>query len=192
MRRYRCVIVDDEPEVIKRLKNLLEKVSSVEVVASEGTAAGAIEQVVELRPDIVFMDIEMPCMNGFDVIAAIRSRFCCPKFIIVTAFNQYAIKAIKAAAFDFLLKPVDIGELTETIRRFEETQIGSATDIGHSGFDCLSRREKEIAGFLVKGMSSREIADKLFLSKHTVDTHRRNILHKLKLSSTLELICQGE
>lgn len=191
MRNYTCIVVDDEPEVRKRLKNLLEKVGNIEVLSTEGTVDGAITSVVDTRPDIVLMDIEMPGMNGFDIINSIRSRSCFPEFIIVTAYNQYAIRAIREAAFDFLLKPVDIAELNDAIKRFDKKQAGTPISSKHPLFGCLSQREKEIAGLLIKGLSSRKIAEELFLSRHTVDTHRRNILHKLRLKSTMDLIRKG-
>lgn len=191
MRKHTCVVVDDEPEVRKRLKNLLEKTGEVEVLSTAGTADEAIRTVVSSRPDLVLMDIEMPGMNGFDIINAIRNRSCFPEFIIVTAYNQYAIRAIREAAFDFLLKPVDIVELNDALKRFDRKKTGTPIPADHPLFGCLSQREKEIAGLLIKGLSSREIAEELFLSRHTIDTHRRNILHKLSLKSTIDLLRSG-
>lgn len=191
MRKHTCVVVDDEPEVRKRLKNLLEKTGEVEVLSTAGTVDQAINTVVSTMPDLVLMDIEMPGMNGFDIINAIKSRSCFPEFIIVTAYNQYAIRAIREAAFDFLLKPVDIVELNDALKRFRRKKTVTHVSTDHPLFGCLSQREKEIAGLLVKGLSSREIAEELFLSKHTIDTHRRNILHKLSLKSTIDLLRSG-
>lgn len=189
--KYTCIVVDDEPEVRKRLKNLLEKTGNIEVLSTTGTADEAVRSITHARPDLVLMDIEMPGMNGFDIITAIRNKGCFPEFIIVTAYNQYAIKAIREAAFDFLLKPVDIVELDDALKRLDKKNSDSPIASNNPLIQCLSQREKEVAALLMRGLSSRKIAEELFLSRHTIDTHRRNILHKLKLKSTIDLLRSG-
>jgi len=184
----RCIIIDDEVEVRNRLECLLQKMNGVEVIATAGAPEQAIETVLELKPDLVFIDVEMPRMNGFEVVKQIRKQEFFPTFIFVTAYNQYAIKAIKSEAFDFLLKPVDIEELAATIERLTVKQQNPIKSIAKlPALACLSEREKDVVEFLLKGHTSKEIADKLFISKATVDTHRRNILEKTGLKSTIEL-----
>ncbi len=185
MKEISCIIIDDELEIRNRVESLLLKFEGVKVISKEGISEKAIEKVIELKPDIVFIDIEMPRMNGFDIINKIREQFCYPTFIFVTAYNQYAIKAIKKEAFDFLLKPVDIEELSQTIERYKEK---IAHHINHPKIQCLSEREKEVLELLLQGFSSKKIAKKLFISKATIDTHRRNILEKTGMKSTAELI----
>jgi Response regulator containing a CheY-like receiver domain and an HTH DNA-binding domain len=184
----RCIIIDDEVEVRNRLECLLQKMNGVEVIATAGAPEQAIETVLELKPDLVFIDVEMPRMNGFEVVKQIREQQFFPTFIFVTAYNQYAIKAIKSEAFDFLLKPVDIEELAATIERLTIKQQKPIKSIAKlPALACLSEREKDVVELLLKGHTSKEIADKLFISKATVDTHRRNILEKTGLKSTIEL-----
>lgn len=187
MNKITAVLVDDEKLSLNRLTDLLRLFPNVEILAKEFETESAIERIVKTKPDIVFLDIEMPGMTGFTLIEEVRKQFVFPKFIIVTAFNQYAVKAIKKEAFDFLIKPVDIDDLKECLERYDQKQ----NHFPHIENSNLSEREKEIAHFICRGKTSQEIAEILFISKHTVDTHRRRILDKLGVKSTAELIVTG-
>ena len=187
-KNIKCIIIDDELDIRERLESLLNKIDGIEVLCKEGIPEEAVEKVIELKPDIVFLDIEMPRMNGLDMVSKIRKRYFYPTFIFVTAYNQYAIKAIKKEAFDFLLKPVDIEELSQTIERYKEKRSKNIKPVNNPRFDCLSEREKEVLELLFRRLTSNEIAKTLFISKTTVDTHRRNILEKTGVKSTLELL----
>jgi len=189
LQELKCIIIDDEIEVRNRLESLIYKIEEIEIISKEGIPEKAIEKVINLKPDIVFIDVEMPRMNGFEVVKQIRDNYYYPTFIFVTAYNQYAIKAIKKEAFDFLLKPVDIEELTQTIEHYRSKQHNNKNLIkNHHIFECLSEREKEVLELLFQGLTSKEISQKLFISKTTVDTHRRKILEKTGLKSTIELL----
>lgn len=184
----KCIIIDDEIEVRNRLESLLLKFDGIKVITKEGVPEIAIKKIQELKPDLVFIDVEMPRMNGFDVVKKVRNTLFEPTFIFVTAYNQYAIKAIKQEAFDFLLKPVDIEELSETLERYRNNDAKNfKTSTNHPVFNCLSEREKDVLKLLLLGLTSKKIAEKLFISKTTVDTHRRNILEKTGMKSTIEL-----
>jgi DNA-binding NarL/FixJ family response regulator len=185
-----CFILDDEIHAIDRLEILIEKVCPLQIAGRETQPEKAIETILKIQPEIVFLDIVMAGMTGFEVIESLREKGFNPTFIFVTAHENYSIHAIKKAAFDYLLKPVDINELKETIRRYETVRpVKKHHSNGNTiSFDCLSDREKEIARHLVEGKTSRKIAEILYLSKNTVDTHRRNILDKTRLKYTNELI----
>jgi len=170
----RCIVVDDETLAVERLCNLLNQLKQVEVVETALAPEKAIKEILSKKPDIVFIDVEMPRMSGFELVKEVRANLFNPTFIFVTAYNQYAIKAIKTEAFDFIIKPVDIDELHETIDRFLKRQNGFVFPE-----NCiLSNREKEILRLVSKGKTSREIGELLHISKHTVDTHRRKIIEK--------------
>lgn len=100
----RTIIVDDEPLARERLKRFLRDESDVEIVAECGNGNEAIEKIRALRPDLVFLDIQMPEKNGFDVIKALGPKLV-PTVIFVTAYDQYALKAFDVHALDYLLKP---------------------------------------------------------------------------------------
>lgn len=186
-----CIIIDDEQEACDRLENLLNKIPGISVISKETNAERGISEVIKLSPDIVFLDVEMPKKSGFDVVKEIRANKIFLTFIFVTGYDQYAIKAIRNAALDYLLKPVDIDDLKEAIKRYVELQKEKQKIILPGKLKSkysLSDREIEIVKLLLEGKTSREIADKLFISKHTVNTHRRNILDKAGVNTTGELL----
>ena len=186
-----CIIIDDEQDACDRLESLLNKIPSVEVTAKATSADDALKAVTNLSPELVFIDVEMPAKNGFDLVKEIKEQGVHPTFIFVTGYDQYAIKAIRNEAFDFLLKPVDIDELKEAIERYRKVQQERKKIMLPDKLKkqySLTDREIEIIELLLEGKSSQQIADQLFISKHTVDTHRRNILEKLGISSTNELL----
>ena len=189
-RDINCIIIDDEEEACDRLESLLNKIDHLKVMAKQTSANDGIKSVIDFYPDIVFLDIEMPDKSGFDIIDSIRENNISPSFIFVTAYDQYAVKALRKTAFDYLLKPVDIDDLKKTINRFlnqrREREKSRLPQILKSQY-FMTDREIEIVQFLIEGKTSKEMADALFISKHTVDTHRRNIISKAKVRSTKEL-----
>jgi len=188
MDKISCIIVDDENYARERLSRMLASFENLQVIAEIGDADLAITQICKLHPNLVFLDIEMPRKSGFQIMEEIKLKNACPTFIFVTAHNQYSIKAIKQAVFDYLIKPIDIEELRQTLDRYELTR-NSAKNITELPFlSCLCEREKEILKYVIKGLTSKEIAETLFISKATVDTHRKNILEKTDTSKLSDLI----
>lgn len=114
----KVIIIDDEADARERLADLLSKCEHLRLLQSYSKPHEALQGIAEHKPGLVFVDVEMPMMSGFELVKAVRASDHHPHFVFVTAYNQYAIKAIKAEAFDFLLKPVDIDELKETLQRF--------------------------------------------------------------------------
>jgi len=114
----RCLIVDPDHVAAERLKNLLTKIENIEVIGQIKTSAVAIETIQKTNPDLVFIEVEMPRKNGFDVMKEIKERQSKSKFIITTTYNHYAIKAIHANVFGYLLKPVDLDELKNLIFQY--------------------------------------------------------------------------
>jgi two-component system LytT family response regulator len=104
--RIRALIVDDEPLARRRIKSLLAQDSSVEVIGECSDGYKAVTSISELTPDLVFLDVQMPAMDGFDVIKTIGPERM-PTVIFVTAYDRYALKAFEVNALDYLLKPFD-------------------------------------------------------------------------------------
>ena len=182
-----AIIVDDEEAGLENMERLLGLCDEIEVVAKTKIPEEAVSLITDKKPDIIFLDVEMPRMSGFEVLEITRNQGLNPIVIFTTGYNQYAIKAIKAQAFDYLLKPIVLDELKETLSRLSNNSI-----IGHrlnsSIASLLSPREIEILELVIQGKTSKEIAEKLFISKTTVDTHRRNLLEKTGCRSTSELL----
>ncbi len=117
MKTIKAIIVDDEQNGRENLRGVLEKFCpNVEILAEAESAISAINCIQEYKPDLVFLDIEMPGGNGFKVLEFFNhSQF---KVIFVTAYDQYAIQAIRFSALDYILKPIDALKLKEAIQRF--------------------------------------------------------------------------
>jgi two-component system, LytTR family, response regulator len=115
MESLRCLIVDDEPLARDRLRALLgESDVDVEVIGEAGSGRVAVPMILETEPDVVFLDVQMPGMDGFEVVALLpRPR---PHVVFVTAFDEYALRAFEVHAVDYLTKPVRLQRLQETLR----------------------------------------------------------------------------
>jgi two-component system, LytTR family, response regulator len=114
----KVVIVDDEQHAVTSLGAMIAKDSRIEVVATATDAKEAVQIILDASPDLVFLDIQMPGMNGFDVIKALKDAGATPYVIFVTAYDHFAIEAIKHSVFDYILKPVDKKELQKSVDRF--------------------------------------------------------------------------
>jgi two-component system LytT family response regulator len=116
----RVILVDDEPNSRDILAHLLRLDGDIEILAKCQNIDEAMDAIKEYKPDLVFLDIEMPGGSGFELIERLSHTEINPAVVFVTAYNQYAIKAIKYAAFDYLLKPIDLDDLNQTIIRYRE------------------------------------------------------------------------
>ena len=183
-------VVDDEYKAIKRLLTLMESIPGFEVIGQGSSYEEAVRDIVKLKPDLVFLDVEIRDQSGFDVLQAVNRQKVFPKVVFVTGHIQYAIKAIRVNAMDYLLKPIDMDELRAVLDRVKSTPI---TDLDQAlqkvaGDVVMTTREKEILGLLCQGMKSQEIADRMYLSIHTIDTYRRKLLKRFKVRNTQELM----
>lgn len=115
----RTIIVDDEPLALNLLKSYLNRLPNIEVVAECVNGKTAIEKTLQLNPDLLFLDIQMPGVSGFDVIKKLQNEFV-PMVVFVTAFDQYALDAFDVSAVDYLLKPLDEELLKRAISRCSE------------------------------------------------------------------------
>lgn len=177
MKTTTAIILDDEPYAVKRLEQLLDQFDSVQCIGAFQEVQAAENFVLKGSIDLIFLDIEMPEKNGLELADTFRQISPQSTIVFTTSHDHYAVKAIRKGAFDYLTKPIDIDELKDCIHRYvNEKQLD------------LSEREIEIIRLLAKGMKSQEIADTLFLSKHTVDTHRRRILQKTGCKNAAALI----
>ncbi len=159
------------------MKLLLANFPEIHIVKQTTNAKKGLEYILKHQPDIAFLDIEMPDISGLEMADELKKQGSPTKIIFFTAYDHYAIPAIKKNVFDYLLKPVSIDELKETIQRFKVTDHFN-----------LSKRELDIIRGIAEGLNSKAIAEKLFISRHTVDTYRRSILEKTNCKNSAELI----
>lgn len=116
MKRTRAMIVDDEPLARTRIRTLLSRNHSVEIVSECGDGREALREIAESKVDLVFLDIEMPLLNGIDVVASLPPDRR-PAIIFVTAFNEHAVEAFELNAIDYLLKPFDANRFNVALER---------------------------------------------------------------------------
>lgn len=118
----RIIIIDDELSAILLLEEIVNKLEGVVVAGHAQNIDDAVNRILQHRPDIVFLDIKLNDENGFDLIRRLRDYDIDPFIVMVTGYDQFAMDAIKAGAFDYLLKPVDPGELLKVISRYRQKQ----------------------------------------------------------------------
>lgn len=182
------LIVDDDIEACNRLKEMLISCGeAASELQTETSPKKAKELILTGSYELVFLDIHMPSLNGIELIQALRKRGYSGSIVFTTADGNRAIEAMRAEALDYLLKPVIREELQAALGRFAAKSRLRTKDLKKLKNYHLTRRELEVARLLIDGKTSIEIADFLFLSKHTVDTHRRAILRKTKCKHTTEL-----
>ena len=115
----RALIVDDEPHAREELKALLNETEAIEVVGSSANALEGIKAINTLRPEVVFLDISMPMINGFEMLAMVNQDVM-PHVVFITAYDEYSLKAFEEKTLDYLLKPVEPKRLSKTISKLQE------------------------------------------------------------------------
>ena len=119
----KAFLVDDEPLAVSRLRWLLEESGRVEIAGSSSDPAQALEEVRHARPDVLFLDIEMPGMSGFDLLDLLGDPQ--PLVVFTTAYDQYALEAFKVNSVDYLLKPIEAAHLQRALAKIERVLRGT-------------------------------------------------------------------
>lgn len=120
MKMIKCLIVDDEPKARDLIESFIGNNPDIEITGKASEVDEAIEMVKDNNPDLIFLDIQMPNKDGFEFIRELKDIGAECKIIFVTAHDEYAIKAIKSSAFDYLLKPINPQELDQSLGRFRK------------------------------------------------------------------------
>jgi two-component system LytT family response regulator len=122
------IIVDNEIQSISSLESLLSVYPRIRIVKKLTDSTKAVPIIIEIKPDLLFLDIQMPGKSGFEIVSELLLEDYKPDFIFVTGFDKHAIEAIRFTAFDFLLKPVNQEELKQAITRFQEKSRSGSTE----------------------------------------------------------------
>jgi two-component system, NarL family, response regulator NreC len=194
----RIVIADDHSVVRRGLRQLLEAESGLEIVAEASDLDGARRYVRGHRPDVLVLDLNMPGGSSLDALPEIRAESPDTQIVVLTMQNEpaYARQALSAGAMGYVLKEAADEELVEAIRRaavgdtYLNPRLGArvAAEPPPGPPDGLSDREVEVLRMIALGHTNSEIAEQLFLSVRTVETHRAHIQQKLLLGSRSELV----
>ncbi|WP_343594081.1 response regulator transcription factor [Flavobacterium sp.] len=198
--RYRTVIVDDHPIVISGIAGLLADLENIEIVQKFGSGISLLEYIEDHKTDLILMDIFLPIINGVDLCKTIKQKH--PKIVIIGMSSQsersLVMQFIQNGGNGYILKNASFDEFKNCIYKAIDGEIVFSEEVKTiisqplsedlERIPGLSRRERDIALLLSQGKSTQEIADDLFLSFLTVQTHRRNILQKYKMKNVAELI----
>jgi len=195
-------IVDDHGVVIEGIKSAFREREEYEVIGSAYDGRQAIEMVEAMRPDIVIMDISMPDLNGIEATKRIKELSSDIKIIIYTMFSneEFVIELFKSGISGYVLKQDPFSDLvlaidavkaggsyfSTTAPRILSEHIRTLED-GRKGLGVLSLREHEIFKLLADGKSVKQIAEKLFISPKTVESHKYSILTKLGVQTVTDL-----
>ncbi|MEL7022494.1 MAG: response regulator transcription factor [Pseudomonadota bacterium] len=191
----RIAIVDDHQLVRDGLASLLQDLDTdVEIVGQGANGAEAVLIAEQEQPDIMLMDVAMPDINGIDATQTIREIAPNVRVIAVTmhAERSFITGMLGAGAMGYIRKESAFEEISTAIEEVIEGRVHLGAGIeeiasDHGRSDSLSARETEVLTMIAEGKKTREIAAELFLSEKTVETHRRQISRKLKISSVAEL-----
>jgi two-component system LytT family response regulator len=136
--KLRVLLVDDEPLARSNLKLLLRRDPAVESIAEAGSGAEAVAEIRRTRPDLVFLDVQMPECGGFDVVEILKADAPLPVIIFVTAYDEYALRAFDAGALDYLLKPFDDSRFALALQRAKDRLAARepATEIPRLAVRC--------------------------------------------------------
>ena len=201
----KVLIVDDHELVRQGLKMMLETEEGMQVVGSFGDPLQVLSDHATLEPDVILMDIKMPKMNGFDLCSSLKAQNPGYKIILLSmeVNHAYIKRAIAEKVDGYLPKNSNMEVVLEAIRtvsrgdRYFDSQIKdyifhmmmeNKSFDGDIDLDRLSERELHVLRMIADGRQNKEIAELLFISTKTVETHRNNILKKLGITSTADLV----
>lgn len=195
----KVLLVDDHEMVRLGLKSYLDLQTDVDVVAESADGRAGVEKALELRPDVIVMDIVMPEMNGIEATLAILKEWPEAQILILTSYldNEKIYPVLDAGAKGYMLKTSSADEILQAIRKVAKGEIAIETEVSkkvqyHRNHielhEDLTARERDILGLLAKGYENQRIADELFISLKTVKTHVSNILSKLEVGDRTQAV----
>ena len=205
MKKIRILIVEDHEVVIKGIITLLEPYKELEIVGYALDSEEAMLKVEDLRPDIIIMDINLPEVSGIELTEKISESYPLSKVIYYTSHvdENLITQGFEAGAFGYVPKNFKPQELIEAIHmvndgqkfmkgivseKFISSYLRSEKEKKQKQDIPLSEREMEVLKHMSNGMSNKQIADTLFISIRTVETHKHNLMKKLNIFSTAELV----
>jgi two-component system, NarL family, response regulator NreC len=206
MNPIRILLADDHTVIRRGLRALLERQNGFVVVAEAADGREAVDMAAAVNPDVAVLDIGMPNLNGIEAASRITGKRPETAVVILSmhADESYVLRALKSGARGYLLKDSPEDDLINAIRAVHQGKAFFSPEISkmlaedymrqmrqrgvEDSYELLTPREREVLQMLGEGNSNKDAATKLNLSLHTVETHRGNILEKLNLHSTAEMI----
>lgn len=196
----RIFIIDDHPMVVAGLNALLAQLKNMDVAGAVSNAFEAIPFLKQNPAEVVLLDINLPDISGIDLCKKIKKEFPEVKIIGISTFSErsYISRMIENGASGYLIKSASAEEIEEAIETVMKGKIYVSLSMEHvlhplpashaGAMPALTKREKEILAHIADGLTTNQIAEKLFISPLTVDSHRKNLLTKLNAGNTASLI----
>lgn len=190
-------ITDDHYMVIEGIRSLLQHEKDIEWMGHASNADSCLAFLQQQRPEVILMDINMPGMSGIDLCKKVKDSYPGVFVIGLSTFNQQSFihKMIEHGASGYVLKNATQAELMEAITTvakgktyLSDEAAASLKKTETSALPLITRREKEVLALIAEGLTNGEIAEKLFISIATVDTHRKNLLIKFQTKNTASLV----
>ncbi|MGB3005223.1 MAG: response regulator transcription factor [Chitinophagaceae bacterium] len=201
MDKIKVIIVDDHPMVLEGMKSILAQISFINLIGLASNAFQTMELLKKNIPDVIITDINLPEISGIELTAKIKKEFPEVRVIAMSTFKErsYISQMIQNGASGYLVKSASKDEIEEAILCVYEGKLYMSLEISFSSADkqelnnipVLSSREKEVLQLIADGFTNPQIAAKLFISLHTVDSHRKNLLTKFAVNNTASLIKQA-
>jgi two-component system nitrate/nitrite response regulator NarL len=202
----KIIIVDDHPIFIDGLSNMLSNVANIEIVGSANNGQQLLDLLEIQEVDVILLDINMPIMDGLEAAKVITQKHKEIKLLMLSMYdeNKFVKEAIEIGAKGYILKNIEKTALVNAIeivaggrvyfdpeiqeKMMQVLQSPSDNKAAQELIDQITTREKEVLQQIALGMTSIEIGKKLFISKNTVETHRKNLLMKLNAKNTPTLL----
>ncbi|MGV3762649.1 response regulator [Parapedobacter sp.] len=191
------IIIDDHPVVLQGFSFMLQDIPGIRLTETFTDADNGLVYIGREAVDIVLLDINMPGKNGIEACSDIQRLNPACKVIAISNINEHSIiqRMLQAGASGYLLKNASRDEVVDAIHQVVSGELGLSTNVREiidsvkSGdLPVITRREKEVLHWLAQGLNSAEIGEKIFISPLTVESHRRNLLQKFRVTNVASLI----
>ena len=189
-------IVDDHYMVIEGIHSMLIHEKSVEWMGHAMNADSCLAFLQNHLPDVILMDINLPDRSGVELCSEVMALYPSIRILGLSTFNQLSFieKMIESGAWGYLLKNATRDEIIEAItgvtqgEKYFSSDVSNLLEIKTQTYPTITRREKDVLGLIAEGLTNPQIAEKIFVSVTTVDTHRKNLIMKLEAKNTADLV----
>lgn len=202
-RNISVMLVDDHDLIREGIKQILELEDDIDVIGQANNGEDAIQEAVEYNPNVILLDINMPKMNGIDVLRRLKDLGVRSRVIMLTIHDdrEYILETMKIGADGYILKDSDAESLVRAIRDVSRGQtyvqpsiasllaergMGNEEDEDFQKVNALTKREYEVLTLIAEGLSNKNIADKLYISEKTVKNHVSSIFRKIEVNDRIQ------